>query len=122
MNIDARTIDRWHREKGFLKIGYHYVIKRDGVIEVGRNVAEVGAHARNVNDRSIGICMVGGLNEDGKPAAEYTDAQWESLRKLISTLGVQYQKAQVIGHRDVPGTQKACPSFDVKEWLTKAMH
>lgn len=117
MNIDAKTIDRWHREKGYLKIGYHFVIKRDGVIEIGRQVDEVGAHAKGVNDRSVGICMIGGLNEEGKPAAEYTDAQWQSLRKLVGAMALKYSTAQIIGHRDVPGTNKACPSFDVQEWV-----
>ena len=32
----AKEIDRIHREKGWLKIGYHTVIKRDGIIEQGR--------------------------------------------------------------------------------------
>lgn len=117
MNIDAKTIDRWHREKGYLRIGYHFVIKRDGIIEIGRPENEIGAHARGVNDRSIGICLVGGLNEAGVPAAEYTDEQWQSLRKLVNGLAIKYPYAQIIGHRDVPGTQKACPSFDVREWV-----
>ena len=36
-------IDRWHRERGFFCIGYHFVIYRDGSIHVGRSVEEVGA-------------------------------------------------------------------------------
>ena len=45
MNVDAKVIDRWHREKGWLKIGYHYVICRDGTIEIGREEDAVGAQA-----------------------------------------------------------------------------
>lgn len=60
-------IDRWHRDRGFFCIGYHFVIYRDGSIHVGRSVEEVGAHCRGHNLVSIGICYIGGLSKNGKP-------------------------------------------------------
>lgn len=60
-------IDRWHRERGFFCIGYHFVIYRDGSIHVGRSVEEVGAHCKGHNTVSIGVCYIGGLSKDGKP-------------------------------------------------------
>ena len=68
----CRDIDRWHRERGWLKIGYHYVIKRDGTVETGRELEEVGAHAKGHNAISVGICMVGGLSEDNEPETNFT--------------------------------------------------
>ena len=44
-NIGAKDIDRWHRERGWLKIGYHKVIKRDGTVEQGREDDAIGAHS-----------------------------------------------------------------------------
>ena len=48
-DVDARTIDRWHRERGWLKIGYARVIKRDGTVEQGRDDDELKAHVKNYN-------------------------------------------------------------------------
>ena len=39
--IGAKEIDRWHRERGWLKIGYGKVIKRDGTVEQGRGDDDV---------------------------------------------------------------------------------
>ena len=65
----AAQIDSWHRERGFhLGIGYHYVIRRDGAIEPGRPEWMVGAHCKNHNAHSIGVCYEGGLDIRGQPA------------------------------------------------------
>ena len=53
-DIDVRTIDRWHRDRGFLKVGYHAVIKRNGDMEIGRKEDETGAHCKKYNHLSIG--------------------------------------------------------------------
>lgn len=115
MNIGRKEIDRWHRDRGFNQIGYHLVIRRDGTTERGRNVNSVGAHARGNNTGSIGVVMVGGLGNDLRPSANFTRAQFRTLRKVIGQLGTQYPGVEVLGHRDVAPT--ACPSFDVKAWL-----
>ena len=42
-DFTAADIDRWHRERGFNGIGYHYVIRLDGRLEKGReHIAKVG--------------------------------------------------------------------------------
>lgn len=124
MDIGAKEIDRWHRERGFLKIGYHFVIRRNGSVEKGREVNEVGAHAKPWNNRSIGVCLVGGIKGGDRqdrsftnPENNFTDAQWNRLRALLGVLKADYPDAETIGHRDVPGVAKACPSFDVGQWL-----
>lgn len=124
MDIGAAEIDHWHRERGFLRIGYHYVIRRNGSLEIGRKIDEVGAHAKPWNDRSVGICLVGGIAGGDKqdrsfanPENNFTDAQWNRLRSTLDKLRTIYPGVQIIGHRDVPGVHKACPSFDVAQWL-----
>ena len=114
MDVDAETIDRWHRERGGLKIGYHYVIKRDGTVETGRELEEVGAHAKGHNAISVGICLIGGLSEDNEPENNFTDEQWDALGTLVDSLKAKYPEASVIGHNDV--SDKACPTFNVGEW------
>lgn len=119
MNIGAREIDRWHRAKGYFRIGYHFVIRRDGSVEHGRDVNAIGAHARGVNDRSIGIVLVGGVAEDKKtPEDNFTPEQWATLEQLVGELEGEFPKAEIIGHRDVD-KHRACPSFDVHVWNAK---
>ena len=106
-----------HRQRGFLRIGYHFVIRRDGHIEKGRPVADVGAHVEGHNANSIGVCMVGGLTPDMKPQNNYTPQQWGTLIALVKSLKQDYPAAAVVGHRDIPNVHKDCPCFDVKTWL-----
>lgn len=122
-NIGAADIRQWHRAQGWRDIGYHYVIKRDGTIEKGRPDDMPGAHEPRINSQSIAVCLVGGAPPAGSEAARkglgennFTPAQWASLKKLVTDLHAKHPKAEVLGHRDVPGVRKACPSFDAKAW------
>jgi len=117
MDIGAKEIDRWHRQRGWLGIGYHYVIRRDGTIEKGRPEERPGAHAYGYNQTSIGICLVGGLSTRKRPHNNFTPKQFNSLRDLIKDIFRRYSAVRkVVGHRDLdPG--KACPSFDVETWV-----
>ena len=66
-NYTVADIDRWHRERGFFCIGYHFVIYRDGSIHVGRSVEEVGAHCKGHNTVSTGVCYIQGWQAEGHP-------------------------------------------------------
>lgn len=125
-------INRWHCAQGMGGTGYHYVIRLNGKIERGRDISLPGAHCRGWNNRSIGICYIGGLDANGKPADTRTKAQKEALYGLIKTLLREFPTLRmVMGHRDtspdVNGNGviepqeyvKACPCFDVKEWLKR---
>lgn len=114
MDCGRDEIDRWHKANGWSGIGYHYVIRRDGTIEDGRDIEMIGAHALGHNANSIGVCLIGGKGGSGKTDCNFTAAQWGALRILVSHLTSQYQGARVIGHRDVAA--KACPCFDVRSW------
>lgn len=119
MKVNAEVIDRWHRLRGFFKIGYHFVIKRDGTVEKGRELDEAGAHVKGFNDKSWGICLVGGLDKKGKPENNFTDKQMKALRETIILLKGLQPGAMVRGHRDMPRVHKACPCFDVREWWSE---
>jgi N-acetylmuramoyl-L-alanine amidase len=131
-DVGVVEIDRWHRTKGFLKIGYHYVIRRNGRVETGRQLTEMGAHVAGFNHESIGICLVGGVrqekdadgkddvdgpNWDLKPENNFTPHQWAALAVLVKQLQAYAPNAVVQGHRDFPGVTKACPCFSVRDWL-----
>lgn len=105
-------IRKWHLNRGFKDIGYHYVIYRNGSIHAGRSISQVGAHCTNHNAHSIGICYIGGVAADGKtPKDTRTEAQKSSLASLLKRLHTLYPKATLHGHREF--ANKACPSFDV---------
>jgi N-acetylmuramoyl-L-alanine amidase len=102
---------------GWSDVGYHWVIRRDGYIESGRPPGRVGAHVKGYNRQSLGICLVGGVAEPfGLPEANFTRAQYGALEELLEEQLWLHKKAEVCGHRDFPGVNKACPSFNVKEW------
>lgn len=121
--VNAAEIRRWHRAKGYLDIGYHYIITRNGTVEKGRQDTQAGAHEPRINARSLSICLVGGSppvgSKEFKAGAgenNYTPAQWAALETLVKRLKASHPNAEVLGHRDVPGVRKACPSFDVRSW------
>lgn len=116
-DIDANTIDNWHRARGFFKIGYNYFIDRSGKREIGRDRDEVGAHAKGYNSTSVGICLAGGVKEDDHKKAEnnFTEAQFTELDKLLEELVTVYPYAHIIGHNQI--SIKECPSFNVQSYL-----
>lgn len=130
-DIGAAEIDKMHKANGWNRIGYHYVIRRNGAIEAGRPEAHIGAHTKGHNANSIGICLVGGLNEEGQPEDNFTDAQYLTLRFMVQALAAKYDLSyrQVAGHRDLsPDLDgdgvieshewvKLCPCFSVTTWI-----
>ena len=101
-----------HLQRGFIDVGYHYYIRRDGTVTQHRRLNEVGAHCRPFNRCSIGICYEGGLDANGKPKDTRTIPQRGSLVSLLIQLKKQFPKAFIRGHNEMPGaTPKACPCF-----------
>lgn len=119
MDIGAKEIDNWHRAKGYFGIGYHYVIRRNGEVELGRPLDKAGAHAKGHNETSIGVCLVGGIDDRGNPENNFTPEQWAELAKLVTDLQGRFGALKVIGHNEVAA--KACPSFNVQKWLEGGM-
>ncbi len=105
---DAETIHRWHRERGFDGIGYHWVILESGRVQPGRPPFWKGAHVRGYNKDSLGICLIG-RGED-----EFTHAQMKALTALLTDLHADYPEAAIVGHRDL-NPDKECPGFDVRD-------
>ncbi|MGM9852621.1 MAG: N-acetylmuramoyl-L-alanine amidase [Muribaculaceae bacterium] len=109
-DVTVADVDRWHRQRGFNGIGYHYIVALDGAVCSGRDVDLAGAHCRGHNSRSIGVCYVGGLDASGRPADTRTEAQRQALHSLLTALKRLYPGVVIRGHRDFAA--KACPCFD----------
>lgn len=117
MDIGAFEIDLWHRKRGWDMIGYHAVIRRDGTLERGRKPRHIGAHAKGHNKDSLGVCLVGGVDEDGQPENNFTVEQFNTLREWIDEVCDWYGDLTVVGHRDLQGAKTNCPCFDAGEWF-----
>ena len=117
---DATIIDRWHKERGFSKIGYHFVILNgrrtgngyrevdDGFLECGRSLDEIGAHCKGYNRTSLGICLIG--------YGFFTFWQYHTLSDLLKTLLYQLSLPidSIKGHKELdPRNKPKCPGFDV---------
>lgn len=125
MDIGVKDIRSWHvNGNGWRDVGYNYVIRRDGKLEHGRDLdgdgdvaEETGAHAKGFNARSIGICLVGGCDDTGKPEANYTIEQYLALDNIVRVLMRDHPNiVEVVGHRDLD-SGKDCPCMNVQELL-----
>jgi len=116
-DIGVKEIDQWHKARGWSGIGYHFVIRRYGTIEIGRDINVSGAHTKGHNSGSIGICMVGGVDSKGNPENNFNQIQFEALDELLSELLFMSNVkggVEIKGHYDF--SNKACPSFDVEKF------
>lgn len=118
MDVGAKEIRKWHvEERGWRDIGYHWVIRRDGTLEKGRDEDIAGAHCSGYNSRSIGICLVGGLAMDYKSSEDnFSKAQFDTLAKLIKDIRSRYpNRLSIHGHNEF--ANKDCPVFNVDTFL-----
>lgn len=119
----VEQIRQMHLSRGFSDVGYHFIIGRDGKVHAGRPEAIAGAHCTGHNTRSIGVSLVGGCpartvkDWNKKSKDTRTAAQRAALVKIVKELRGRYPGATVHGHNEF--ANKACPSFNVKEWLTE---
>lgn len=110
-DFKAKDIRKWHKERGWQDIGYHFVVDLDGTIEKGRDIDKIGAHCLNHNANSIGICYIGGCDKQMNAKDTRTQEQKEALLDLVFLLMQQYHIPldKVKGHYTY--SAKACPCF-----------
>ena len=105
---NVETIRKWHKEKGWDDIGYHFFIHKNGDISPGRDIEKTPAAQKGHNLRTIAICMHGLRKEN------FTQAQYETLKTLCTDIDTVYSnKVSFHGHTEV--SNKTCPVFDYKE-------
>ena len=106
----AQQIHSWHLANGWVGIGYHFFVRKDGSIYRGRPEDTVGAHARNNNYDSIGICFEGNFMTETMPIIQ----KWAG-QELVQYLKDKYGITKVQKHSDVNAT--GCPGthFPFKE-------
>ena len=103
-DVTAADIRRWHEQRGWADIGYHFVIRRTGQIELGRALEVPGAHVKGSNENSVGICMVG--------QSQFEECQFQALHSLVEMLSFMFPNADTLGHYEL-NNQKTCPNIDM---------
>jgi N-acetylmuramoyl-L-alanine amidase len=112
LDVGAEWIRRLHVEdRGWSDIGYHYVIRRNGLLEKGRPIEMPGAHVKGMNENTIGIVYVGGVDSQGEAEDNRTLPQKITMQLLLQYLAIKYKTSKILGHKECSNTE--CPSFDV---------
>jgi len=117
-HVSYQQITDWDKAK-FGQTSYHWVIELDGSTHRTLRDDQKGAHVGGHNTGNIGICYIGGVDKKGNPKDTRTPMQKKSLLTLIRTYKDRHPGLLIRGHRDWPGVNKACPSFDVDAWLNE---
>lgn len=115
--VDIEAVRSWHtlpppKGRGWSDVGYHYFIKKDGIIQIGRLETEIGAHVRGVNTNSLGICLAG--------RSSFNREQYHSLERLYKDLYLRHdiKPRDVYGHYEFT-KDKTCPNINMDILRTK---
>ena len=107
---DVAVMDKWHRERGFAEVGYHYFITKKGVLQIGRDIEKTPAAQQGHNTGTIAICL------HGLKAANFTALQFTVLYLLCQKINAAYGgKVTFHGHKEVAA--KDCPVFNYRHVL-----
>ncbi len=130
--VTSGEIRHWHTDpvkkggRGWKQVGYTDMIHLDGTVErlVGNNEDaevdpwEVTNGAKGYNTVSRHVVYVGGVSKDGKTAKDTrTEAQLKAMTAYVRDFHERFPQIRIVGHGELPGVKKACPSFDVAAWL-----
>lgn len=107
----------WKENRKWEGPGYHYLIEPNGTVNELLNIELMANGVKGYNAESIHISYIGGVDENNVPVDNRTSEQKIAQMKLLLDLILKFPDAEIKGHRDFPGVKKACPSFDVREWL-----
>lgn len=130
--VTSDEIRHWHTDpvkkggRGWKQVGYTDMIHLDGTVErLVRNNEdaevdpwEVTNGAKGYNTVSRHVVYVGGVSKDGKTAKDTrTEAQLKAMTAYVRDFHARFPQIRIVGHGELPGVKKACPSFDVAAWL-----
>jgi hypothetical protein len=111
-NLTIEDIHQMHLNLGWICVGYHAIILRDGTIQYGRPMEFQGAQTQGYNDKSLGVCLIGYFHKDSVNQGQYpdkpTDEQLTSLVEVLTNWKKKIpQKVEIVGHRQLNST--SCP-------------
>ncbi|MEW6048889.1 MAG: N-acetylmuramoyl-L-alanine amidase [Bacillota bacterium] len=98
----VEDVHRWHLNRDWLGIGYHLFVDKAGLIYAGRSLDSQGAHCKDHNHESVGVCAEGDFSKEQMPAR-----QEHALVTVAAWLLERYPGAKLAAHRDLNAT--SCP-------------
>jgi N-acetylmuramoyl-L-alanine amidase len=110
--------DYWRNTLKWQNPGYHFIIERDGEIVQLQDIEKPANGVAGNNQHAIHISYIGGVDRRGNPSDNRTTLQKDAMFNKVVELTELYPDAKIVGHRDFPGVRKACPSFDVRTWIS----
>ena len=127
--VSSADIRRWHTSpppvgRGWKQVGYTDMIHLDGRIErlVRNNDDDIvdpwevtnGVEGKNSICRHI--VYVGGMDQTNThPKDTRTPQQLASMAAFVKSFHQKFPGVKIVGHNAF--SNKACPSFDVSDWL-----
>lgn len=129
--VTGDDIRRWHTSpvsqggRGWKQVGYTDLFHLDGSVErlvknnedMSVDPWEVTNGAAGYNSVSRHIVYAGGVdaNDVNKAVDTRTPAQKEAMKRYVLDFHRRFPGVRIVGHNQLAA--KACPSFDVPEWL-----
>lgn len=106
-------IHNYHLSLGWAGCAYHFVVYKNGEIHKGRPLWAMGGHTHTWGN-TVGVCFIGNYESSDRVMPK---KQLDAGKKLLRWLRVEYPKAQMRGHRQMPNNATACPGkyFPTKE-------
>jgi N-acetylmuramoyl-L-alanine amidase len=105
----------WKNSLGWRNPGYHIIITQDGSWTLLQDFNKLANGVEGMNSDSLHISYIGGVDRSGKPLDTRTKKQNEILEATYFLLKDKYPFLTFHGHNEF--SNKACPSFNVKDWL-----
>lgn len=105
---EMQIIQRFHQNgRGWIDIGYHFLVDGSGRIFQGRPENVRGAHVRDQNEGNVGVALMGGFHKSRNQRP--TPEQIESLIQIARWVKISYviDPAAFKAHRDYQST--TCP-------------
>lgn len=110
-------LNYWKDSLGWKSPGYHFIIESNGNVVQLHPLSKCSNGVRGHNNNSVNISYIGGVDSEGNPKDTRTPQQLYAMAALIKAMKGFYPDADIKGHRDFEGVNKACPSFEVSEYL-----
>ena len=83
------SIKQSHLDEGEHEIGFHFIITEQGKTLMGRHVSKIGFHYPELDEISIGVCVIGNRNK-------MSDEQSLSLTLLLEHLKTDYPSLETV--------------------------
>lgn len=114
IDASAEQIHEWHRNQGWAGIGYHYVIRKNGDVEIGRPEWAIGSHAYGENYHTIGIHVSGDF-ESAYPSQAQIETCAELVADICRDYMIEINRENIVGHCDLMATD--CPGKNLYSQL-----